>query len=305
MRMRMWTSGGARRRIDPRDGGAVAADPWARGCIPVPDRVRMDSCANASYDPFPPHILRFNFGNKLLSIHPPVPRSSRGAVRVLVVHPVRLYRDSLAETLLQHRPGLEVRVAADPGCACLPPGWSPDVALVDAASGALDGVVRTAEAFPAARVLTLATRLTPDTVVDWAEAGGAGNVDPDGTVPELLEAIDRALRDEMPCAPSVAAALRRRVREHALRGREAPAHPRLTPREAEIVALIDQGLSNKEIARRLSITVLTVKNHVHNLLEKLGVGRRGAAAARYRELVHSSPFPPSPARNRSTDQPGS
>ena len=54
---------------------------------------------------------------------------------------------------------------------------------------------------------------------------------------------------------------------------------RLTKRELEILALIDQGLSNKEIARRLCIELPTVKNHVHNVLEKLQVSRRADAAA--------------------------
>jgi DNA-binding NarL/FixJ family response regulator len=56
----------------------------------------------------------------------------------------------------------------------------------------------------------------------------------------------------------------------------------LTSRELEVVDLIDRGLSNKEIASRLSIEVPTVKNHVHNILEKLGVHRRADAAARMR-----------------------
>jgi two-component system, NarL family, nitrate/nitrite response regulator NarL len=59
----------------------------------------------------------------------------------------------------------------------------------------------------------------------------------------------------------------------------------LTSREQEILALIDDGMSNKEIARRLTIEVRTVKNHVHNLLEKLQVHRRGEAAALVRSRV--------------------
>ena len=62
----------------------------------------------------------------------------------------------------------------------------------------------------------------------------------------------------------------------------------LTPREIEIVRLIDQGCSNKQIAATLSIELPTVKNHVHNLLDKLGVHRRGEAAAQLRRAVASS-----------------
>jgi DNA-binding NarL/FixJ family response regulator len=65
------------------------------------------------------------------------------------------------------------------------------------------------------------------------------------------------------------------------RGDRAPVDA-LTSRELQVIRLIDQGLSNKEIASRLSIEVTTVKHHVHNILEKLSVHRRGEAAARVR-----------------------
>ena len=58
-----------------------------------------------------------------------------------------------------------------------------------------------------------------------------------------------------------------------------PAQPHLTLREREIVALVGRGLSNKEIARELCIELPTVKNHVHRILDKLGVSRRAEAAA--------------------------
>jgi DNA-binding NarL/FixJ family response regulator len=75
------------------------------------------------------------------------------------------------------------------------------------------------------------------------------------------------------------ASLLRRVALLAQDSRDGLDTPALTRRQREIVALIDEGLSNKEIARRLSIELPTVKNHVHNILEKLQVSRRGAAAA--------------------------
>jgi len=87
------------------------------------------------------------------------------------------------------------------------------------------------------------------------------------------------------CSPRVAGALLRRIAALATDGRSdrVPAH--LTNREREIMGLIDEGLSNKEIAKRLRIEVATVKNHVHNILEKLQVHRRGEAAARVRAAL--------------------
>ena len=64
---------------------------------------------------------------------------------------------------------------------------------------------------------------------------------------------------------------------------------RLTPRQAQVLALVDEGLSNKEIAQRLSIQEQTVKNHMHRILRKFGVHRRSEAAARMRRRRGRSP----------------
>ena len=91
------------------------------------------------------------------------------------------------------------------------------------------------------------------------------------------------MRGEAACSPRVAAALLRRVADRGARARRLDGEfAPLTSRERQIVALIDEGLSNKEIAARLCIELSTVKNHVHNLLEKLGARGRGEAAARVR-----------------------
>ena len=84
------------------------------------------------------------------------------------------------------------------------------------------------------------------------------------------------------CPPGVAAVLARRVAALASQRREPAGDARLTLREREILRLIDDGLSNKEIAQRLSLQTKTVKNHVSNILAKLGVANRAAAAAALR-----------------------
>ena len=76
--------------------------------------------------------------------------------------------------------------------------------------------------------------------------------------------------------------LLRRVAELAIKRRPAPEMERLTPREFEIVTLMGQGLTNKEIARRLDVQLSTVKNHTHSIFEKLHVSRRAEAVARVR-----------------------
>jgi DNA-binding NarL/FixJ family response regulator len=83
----------------------------------------------------------------------------------------------------------------------------------------------------------------------------------------------------------------------ALAARREPAgeNGHLTSREREIAGLLDQGLTNKEIAGRLFLSISTVKNHVHNILEKLGASTRGEAAARLR---------PAPPPRRAVAGPG-
>ena len=113
----------------------------------------------------------------------------------------------------------------------------------------------------------------------WAEAGAAGYVPRDATLEDLTSTLDAAIRGEFHCSASLAASMLRRLQTLSKPGSPAPREPPLTLREREIVVLIDQGCSNKDIARRLGIEVATVKNHVHNILEKLRVHGRGEAAA--------------------------
>jgi DNA-binding NarL/FixJ family response regulator len=114
----------------------------------------------------------------------------------------------------------------------------------------------------------------------FAEAGIAGYVTRTASSADLVTAIESADRGEAVCSPRAAAALLDHVANLAADAAEPDGA--LTARELEILALIDEGLSNKEIAGRLFISVPTVKSHVHNILRKLGASRRGQAAARVR-----------------------
>ena len=98
--------------------------------------------------------------------------------------------------------------------------------------------------------------------------------------------LEGVMRDEQICSPRVASRLLRRLGVNPPRLAESST---LTRRELEIVQLIDEGLSNKEIARRLKIGVATTKSHVHNALRKLGLGRRSDAAQWVREQAQTLP----------------
>jgi DNA-binding NarL/FixJ family response regulator len=107
-----------------------------------------------------------------------------------------------------------------------------------------------------------------------AEAGLVGFVGREGTIEDLAAAVAAALAGEVRCSPRITAMLCDRVAKLARASIE-PASP-LTLREREVADLVCDGLSNKQIALRLGIGPATVKNHVHSILDKLNVARRGA-----------------------------
>lgn len=205
-------------------------------------------------------------------------------VRVLIAAEIRLYREGLAD-MLRQEPGIEVVATvsgADDAVRALRV-HAPDIALVDLASRDNAWIVRAlAAAAPDTRVIGLSI---PDSEADLlasAEAGVAGYVTRDGSIEDVVAAIEAAARGEALCSPRMAATLFQRVATLALERSPQSIESRLTRRELQILDLIDQGMSNKEIARQLTIELSTVKNHVHNILEKLGVNRRTEAAARAR-----------------------
>jgi two-component system nitrate/nitrite response regulator NarL len=134
---------------------------------------------------------------------------------------------------------------------------------------------------PSVKVVAFAVRDLETDVLACAEAGVSTYVGPESSVEDLVGAIRCALRDELCCSARMAAMLFRRVGMLA-RGSLQLESGLLTRREEEILQCIEQGLSNKEIARTPRIRGTTVKNHVHNVLRKLSVRRRGEAAARLR-----------------------
>jgi two-component system nitrate/nitrite response regulator NarL len=201
--------------------------------------------------------------------------------RVFVVAAVRLYRDGLAASL-PRREGIEVVGTAKSwaeGAADVLAS-KPDVVLLDTAladgPSAIWEIVHAAEGI---KVIALAVSESEREVIAYAEAGVSGYVTRDEALDDLVAAVHSAARGQVTCSPRIAAALLRRVTALS-NPSPATTEGRLTRRETEIAALIDEGLSNKEIAQRLCIELPTVKNHVHNILEKLEVRSRFEVAGR-------------------------
>lgn len=205
-------------------------------------------------------------------------------IRVAIVADTRLYREGLAQVLgRDSRISVVATVARHDEALASLPAVQADVVLVDMATPDSCRLVRAMlDRVPHARVIALGVAEDGDDVLGCAEAGVAGYVPREASIEDLVAAVESVARGEAICSPRVAASLLRRVAALAATHEGALPLAHLTIREREIIRLIDDGLSNKEIARHLGIEVATVKNHVHNILDKLQVHRRGEAAARMR-----------------------
>jgi two-component system nitrate/nitrite response regulator NarL len=206
-------------------------------------------------------------------------------IRVFIVAEIRLYRDGLA-LLLGRKSAIEVvgTAARWPEAEASLKALSPDVVLLDMVTHGSLGAVREILSFSTPKIVALAVPDAEDQLLALAEAGISGYVTRDDSFETMVAAIESVARGELLTTPRMAAVLLERV--NALTAARRPAEEvRLTPREQEIAALINDGLSNKAIAQRLRIELPTVKNHVHNILEKLQVHRRAEAAVRFRGLV--------------------
>jgi DNA-binding NarL/FixJ family response regulator len=206
-------------------------------------------------------------------------------ISIAVVVAVRLYREGLGDSLRKSE--FDVVAVGSSAADALRAAAEADVILLDVGLAGAIGVLSELDRAPSdarPRVLALAIAEEDEEAIErWADAGAAGFVTSEDSLDDLASAIKCAARGEVRCSPRLAATLLRHVRALAVTSSSAAsASSELTFREHEVLRLIDRGLTNKQIASRLSIEVSTVKNHVHNILEKLHVERRGQAAARAR-----------------------
>jgi len=230
-------------------------------------------------------------------------------LRVLVVSDVRVVQQGLCSILAQQH-GVDVINTVDMLHAkdqsvrlC------PDVVLFDAArQDCLELLKELVTAAPHSRVVAFGVREKADEILVLAAAGTAGYVCDSADSGDVVRVLEGVMCDELACSPRAAASLYRRVAMLSPRGNEASdvgdsyatCPVPLSRRELEIADLIDRGLTNKAIGRQLGIEAATVKNHIHNICEKLNVHRRGEASARIRALlpVRTTSLPANPADSR-------
>lgn len=196
-------------------------------------------------------------------------------IRVLIADDHMVVRQGL-RMFLSLDPELEIVGEAADGAEAVKKAreLKPDVVLMDLLMPVMDGITATAEirrALPDTEVLALTSVLEDASVIGAVKAGAIGYMLKDTQADELCRAIKAAAAGQVQLSPRAAARLMREVR--------VPDSPEaLTERETEVLRLLAQGRSNKEIAAALTIGEKTVKTHVSNILAKLGVQSRTQAA---------------------------
>ena len=199
---------------------------------------------------------------------------------VLIAIGIRLYREGLEAAL---KAEMDISVVGAATCPletrAAVSQLQPDVLVVDVAMDGVLTVMRWIHAeSPRTRILAFAVCEDISRILEYARAGAEGFIGVNGSLPELVEAIQRTSKGELLCSPRVAADLLRCAAQRDVGVSESQVAV-CTGRERQVLSLLRTGRSTKEIATALCIAEATVKNHVHNILEKLRVSTRYEAAS--------------------------
>ena len=215
----------------------------------------------------------------------PVSDEDRAPIRVLLADDQRLVRESLG-ILLGLLGGIELVATASDGeeALALAAEHHPQVVLMDIRMPRLDGIEATRrlrERCPDVRVISLTTYADDESVLGALRAGARGYLTKDASGEEIRSAILTVAAGDAALDPAVqhhvvaALASTDSLPEPAAAAPELPDD--LTPREAEVLALIAEGLTNTEIAERLVVSPTTVKSHINHLFAKAGLRDRAQA----------------------------
>lgn len=209
-------------------------------------------------------------------------RSTGTSPRVFILSNVRLLREGLV-LALSRQSSIELVGSSDATALKEIADSCPDVLLLDISSPAiLESLALLRRVVPDMKIVALGVAEIEQVVLACAKAGVAGFVYAQGSANDVVTAVHSAVRGELVCSPRTAGMLLNRISSLAGPANDASGDA-LTPREQEIMTFVNEGLSNKQIATLLGIRDATVKNHVHSILGKLRVRRRGEAAAQLRQ----------------------
>ena len=219
-----------------------------------------------------------------------------GSIRVLIIQPNGLFRNALEFFVRSRQPSLNVVGSAAKAEEILSQLQTlrPDVIVLDVCSPEGEGLqdahlIR--ENYHDGKILMTSVIERESDCLACIEAGAAGYLHEDASLEDLLKQIHGVAGGETLISPQMTGVLCAQVTKTAEEKRRLQTlnHVHLTVREREVMAYIEKGLSNKDISAQLKIEVQTVKNHVHNILEKLQLhGRKEAAryAVEHRLLIH-------------------
>jgi DNA-binding NarL/FixJ family response regulator len=201
-------------------------------------------------------------------------------IRVVICDDHALFRRGLS-MVLESEDGIEVVGEAEDGEAVVRAveELAPDVVLMDVRMPKLSGIEATkaiAEAAPTTRIVMLTVSDEEEDLYEAIKAGAAGYLLKEISIEEVAEAIRSVVSGQSLITPSMASKLLAEFSNLSKKAeaRQAVPTPQLTSRELEVLKLVAQGMSNKEIATELYISENTVKNHVRNILEKLHLHSR-------------------------------
>ena len=210
---------------------------------------------------------------------------SKQPITVLIADDQRVVREGLT-MVLGLMPGVEIVGTARDGeeAVALAEELSPDVVLMDLRMPRCDGVEATRRLIqrrPDARVVVLTTYADDHSVIQALLAGACGFLTKDAASPQIAAALEAAKRGESVIDPAVQHHLVRAIARTAPLKWTPPDQTALpdglTPREGTVLTLIAEGLSNAEIAERLTVTETTVKSHINHLYSKTGARDRAQA----------------------------
>jgi two-component system NarL family response regulator len=202
------------------------------------------------------------------------------AIRVLICDDHALFRRGLT-MVLESEDGIEVVGEAEDGAEAVAKAeeLAPDVVLMDVRMPRVSGIEATstiAEKVPTTKILMLTVSDEEDDLYDAIKAGASGYLLKEISIEEVASAIRAVVSGQSLISPSMASKLLTEFSNLSKRAdeRQSVPTPRLTDRELEVLKLVAQGLTNRDIAGELYISENTVKNHVRNILEKLHLHSR-------------------------------
>ncbi len=208
-------------------------------------------------------------------------------IKIFLIEDNRILRDGI-KALINEQPDLTVVAASGGSHDTLMQARArkPQVVLMDLGLRNENGlriVATLAKELPQAKVIGMGLIPSQRDIIEFVEAGAAGFILKDATIEDVLGTIRSVARGMRVLPPPLTGSLFTHVIERAIRKGRLPEAVRMTKREREIIILIAEGMSNKQIAEQLNLSTYTVKSHVHNILEKMALHSRLQIATHFRE----------------------